>query len=135
MFYQNNYIITTILLLFLNNKKNTPTHQFNWATNPLSGLKIGVYLANSSDPLDFDANDALCGAAPNGPCTKYFPVPGVYYFSSGIIVDGFAFGGKITVDDNVPQIAENIMVLISGMCAFPLGHPARFSKNLFDWIC
>ena len=50
-----------------------------------------------------------------GPCRHSFPVKAEYYFTSGILVEQFAFGGKINVNDGPETIEKDIKVLVRGM--------------------
>jgi len=103
--------------------------QFNWAMNALSGLKVGVYLAKSDDPKDFDPNEVICPPKASGECPHVFRVPGVYYFTSGIIVDDFAFGGKVTVAESADTVTTNIVVSINGNYKFVLLENICFIRN------
>lgn len=71
--------------------------QWVWTTNPLSNLVIGIYPASTETVTDYDPQDSYCDPRTSGSCTHRYDVAGVYYFTSGSLVEDFAFGGKVIV--------------------------------------
>lgn len=91
--------------------------QWNWATNPESGIAIGIYPATSEDYLnDYSEGDVLCPPMPSGKCLHRFNVKGVFYFTTGKFISGtnFAFGVRVTVVDKPDTITVPVNVFISG---------------------